>query len=436
MERKRNTKIKKYLIFYLIFFVFFSFFMFLLARHETSLDRQRMLTLISSHPELEAEILSAWEKPDSPLPLRESSSDDMDQTSRILDRIEKKYGYSSNFLESVKELWIFWGIGLCAGTLLAAALWYQTRKEEAAFQNSLQDLYECLEQFREGWFTDIPDYENNPETSTGEWMHIWESLRELGIYFESLRQSLKKEENHTKSLITDISHQLKTPLASLKMCHELASASQLSQDEQREFQEQEAREIEKLEILLKELVNLSRLETNMIQLDPASASLKDTIARAVSQVYMKAKNKDITIQVEMEQDLAITHDAKWTGEALVNILDNSIKYSPEHTAVTVRVTALVRNVLIEIEDEGIGIKKEDFTKIYQRFYRGTLAKNMSEEGAGVGLYLARMILERQGGTISAKRRTGKGTVFKVTLPHHSRTPVSPNNLLPFSYSSN
>ena len=127
----------------------------------------------------------------------------------------------------------------------------------------------------------------------------------------------------------------------------------------------------------------------------------------------------------MEQDLTITHDAKWTGEALVNILDNSIKYSPEHTAVTIRVTALVRNVLIEIEDEGIGIRKEDFTKIYQRFYRGSMAKNMSEEGAGVGLYLSRMILERQGGTISAKRRTGKGTVFKVTLPHHSKTCVSP-----------
>lgn len=425
MERKRNSKIRKYFIFYLIFFVFFSSFMFFLARHETSLDRQRMLALISSHPELEAEILSAWEKPDSPLPLRESSSDGMDKTSQILDRVEKKYGYSSNFLESAKELWMFWGIGLCAGTLLIAALWYQSRREEEALQNSLQDLYECLEQFREGWFTDIPDYENNPETDTGEWMHIWESLRELGIYFESLRQALKKEESHTKSLITDISHQLKTPLASLKMCHELASASPLSQDEQREFQEQEAREIEKLEILLKELVNLSRLETNMIQLDSVSASLKDTISGAVSQVYMKAKNKDISIQVEMAQDLTITHDAKWTGEAFVNILDNSIKYSPGHTAVTVRVTALVCNVLIEIEDEGIGIRKEDFTKIYQRFYRGALAKNMSEEGAGIGLYLARMILERQGGTISAKRRTGKGTVFKVTLPHHSTPPVSP-----------
>ena len=116
-----------------------------------------MLALISSHPELEAEILSAWEKLDSPLPLRESSSDGMDKTSQILDRVEKKYGYSSNFLESAKELWMFWGIGLCAGTLLIAALWYQSRREEEALQNSLQDLYECLEQFREGWFTDIPD---------------------------------------------------------------------------------------------------------------------------------------------------------------------------------------------------------------------------------------------------------------------------------------
>lgn len=98
------------------------------------------------------------------------------------------------------------------------------------------------------------------------------------------------------------------------------------------------------------------------------------------------------------------------------MLDNSVKYSGENTTVILRVVPLVRNVLIEIEDEGIGIKAEEFSKIYQRFYRGKEAEKVAKEGAGVGLYLTRMILERQGGTISAKRKTAQGTIFKITLP--------------------
>lgn len=154
----------------------------------------------------------------------------------------------------------------------------------------------------------------------------------------------------------------------------------------------------------------------MIQIRPLPASLKKTIAGAVSQIYMKARNKEIEIQVEMEEDLEVCHDVKWTEEAFVNILDNSVKYSREHTMVTVRVKRLVRNVLIEVEDEGIGIVKEELPRIYHRFYRGKSARKMEEEGAGVGLYLARLILERQGGTISAKQKSGEGTIFRITLP--------------------
>ncbi len=153
----------------------------------------------------------------------------------------------------------------------------------------------------------------------------------------------------------------------------------------------------------------------MIQISPVPASLKKTIAGAVGQVYMKARNKDIEIQAEIEEDLTVSHDVKWTEEAMVNILDNAVKYSREDTVVTVRMKPLVRNVLVEIEDQGIGIRKEELTKIYQRFYRGSDAAKIEKDGVGVGLYLARMILERQGGTISAKQKKG-GTIFRITLP--------------------
>ena len=237
-----------------------------------------------------------------------------------------------------------------------------------------------------------------------------------GEYFAELRERLLQEEDSTKTLITDISHQLKTPLASLRMSHELVMGSQLTEEEKDEFMEQEEKEIEKLEMLLSELVNLSRLEAQMIQIRPAPASLRETITAAVGQIYMKARSKHIDIQVEMDGDMEICHDVKWTEEAISNVLDNAVKYSGEHTRIMVRVIPLIKNVLIEIEDEGMGLKPEEITKVYQRFYRGVEAREKVKEGAGVGLYLTRMILERQGGTISAKRKIEKGTIFKITLP--------------------
>lgn len=418
MERECNKKIRKYFAGYLVFLILFSFFMYILARYETETDRQRILLLMTEHPELEAEIIAAWEKSGRlPFGRNEAGSrKELLESSRMAEMIEEKYGYDIGHLVSERIWWGLWGVGICIGTVWTVILGCLERKNRAGVRDKLWKLYERLEQFREGRFEGIPDYEADAEDYPEEWMKVWESLRELGVYFEGLKERLKEEENSTKAMITDISHQLKTPLASLRMCHELAVGDRQTKEEREEFQEREEREIEKLENLLKELVNLSRLETHMIQLKPRAGSIKKTIVAAVSQIYMKAKDKDIRIQADIGEDQEICHDPGWTEEALVNVFDNAVKYSGEHTVVTIRVKPLITYVMIEIEDEGIGIRKDELQKIYQRFYRGRDAAKISEEGAGVGLYLARMILERQGGSISAKQKRGNGTVFRITLP--------------------
>lgn len=230
-----------------------------------------------------------------------------------------------------------------------------------------------------------------------------------------LRDRLKQEENATKALITDISHQLKTPLASLKLSFEMTQEDGISEEERKEFIEKEKEEIDKLEVLLSELVNLSRLESRMIQLHPERTELRDTISDAVNRVYVKARAKDIEMELEDEESISVLHDARWTAEALVNILDNAVKYSGEHTRILIRVSSQPNLVLIEVEDEGIGIANEELNRIFQRFYRGKEAKRMTPEGAGVGLYLTRWIIEEQGGTVTAKRKK-KGTIMRLTLP--------------------
>lgn len=329
--------------------------------------------------------------------------------------IEEKYGYDFGNTVTTGIVRYIWGIGLLLGAVGSISLGYvddQKMRRSGGTNEEVRELYECLERFREGDFHSIPD---SPEDSE-EWMKLWETVKELGTYFEEMKIRLAEEEDSTKAFITDISHQLKTPLASLRMSYELVAGEDLTDQERMEFQAQEEKEIGKLEMLLHELMELSRLETHMIQINPVTGSLRKTITEAVTQIYVKARNKNIGIEVEMDGDMQICHDPKWTVEAIENVLDNAVKYSEENTVITVHAGMLVRNVLIEIIDEGMGIPVEEMHRIYHRFYRGNEAKEKVKDGAGVGLYLTRKILEQQGGTISARRRSGRGTIFRITLP--------------------
>lgn len=412
MDRKSYKKIGKYLVIYLVFAALFTAGMYLIAKYEVTLKQQQMLTMLIEHPELEVEIVALWEKPLDNNLFADRNTGEMEEAVQV---IEEKYGYDFGNTVTTGIVRYIWGIGLLLGAVGSISLGYvddQKMRRSGGMNEEVRELYECLERFREGDFHSIPD---SPEDSE-EWMKLWETVKELGTYFEEMKIRLAEEEDSTKAFITDISHQLKTPLASLRMSYELVAGEDLTDQERMEFQAQEEKEIGKLEMLLHELMELSRLETHMIQINPVTGSLRKTITEAVTQIYVKARNKNIGIEVEMDGDMQICHDPKWTVEAIENVLDNAVKYSEENTVITVHAGMLVRNVLIEIIDEGMGIPVEEMHRIYHRFYRGNEAKEKVKDGAGVGLYLTRKILEQQGGTISARRRSGRGTIFRITLP--------------------
>lgn len=195
-------------------------------------------------------------------------------------------------------------------------------------ENDLNFVYEQLLSFQNENMDILPLPEESSSQKFGE---VYDKLRELGYYFSDLKERLAQEENSTKALITDISHQLKTPLASIKMSHELSLSSDLSEEERKSFLETETQEILKMEVLLDELVKLSRLENSMIQITCEKCSIKKTISEAVSQIYIKANAKDIEICVDMKKDVETPHDHKWTVEALANILENAVKYSASGT---------------------------------------------------------------------------------------------------------
>lgn len=246
--------------------------------------------------------------------------------------------------------------------------------------------------------------------------YLEEKLKEEKNRNQQMESALRREEQETKAMITDLSHQLKTPVASLKMSHEIEDSTKLSSEETKEFHEKEREDVRRLEDLLRAFTQMTRLETGMIRLHPERAGLKDTLAKTVAGAYVKALNKGIRIETEEFADIPVCHDSGWTAEAFGNVLDNGVKYAPPGTRIAIRVSEMVSFVMIEIEDEGPGIPLEERTKIFQRFYRGNSDMVRRAEGSGVGLYLTRRILERQGGTVCVKTGRNGGSVFVMTLP--------------------
>ena len=170
----------------------------------------------------------------------------------------------------------------------------------------------------------------------------------------------------------------------------------------------------KLEFLLDTLVKASRLETDMIRLEPENSRVLETLAAAVNNVMRKAELKKIEISVDCRPCVLLFHDRKWTAEAIENILDNAVKYTPENGSIHISVHPGEMYTEIRIQDTGKGIAPAHINDIFKRFYR---EKSVSQtEGLGLGLYLARYIIALQKGYISVRSTPGKGSRFSVCLP--------------------
>lgn len=244
-------------------------------------------------------------------------------------------------------------------------------------------------------------------------------IQSLQKQIGSDRMQMQQEKESTKSLVTDISHQLKTPVAALKMSLELLSGEELTEPERKEFLAACTHQLNSLENLTESLVGVSRMEQGMIRIQAVQAPVEKTVLSAVSRLYEKAAKRQISIELSGEdkaKTVPVLHDPKWTAEVFVNLLDNAIKYSEPGSAIVIRVEELVCFVRVSVEDSGIGIPKEELPRIFKRFYRGRAVRHL--EGSGVGLYLAREIVERQGGIlfVHAKGGAQSGSIFLVQLP--------------------
>lgn len=225
-------------------------------------------------------------------------------------------------------------------------------------------------------------------------------------------QKLEEERKNIKELVSDISHQTKTPLANILLYSQLLEEQNLDENSKK-LVEEIVKQSEKLDFLIQSLVKTSRLETGTFQFQTHQQDIFPMLQEVEEQASVKAKRKNMQISIQTpENEIQAVFDKKWTSEAIYNMLDNAVKYGNENSQVQISIQAYEMFVAINILNEGKSISEEEIPRIFHRFYRG---KNASEEeGVGIGLYLARQIIEEQGGYIKVISK--ENTTFSVYLP--------------------
>ena len=271
---------------------------------------------------------------------------------------------------------------------------------------TLQRLDEMLTEAMNGTFEESRYDETELSRLESKWKQ----------YLTNSKMSLQRtqmEREKMKTLVSDISHQTKTPLSNILLYAQLLQ-ERTEHTEEQELAKQIVTQTEKLEFLIQSLVKMSRLETEVLEVIPAMNPVRSLVERAVEELQAKAEKKQIKVVVsEMEEQLQASYDRKWTLEALCNILDNAVKYSPTKSQILVEVKEYEFYVCIRVIDEGIGISEEERAQIFGRFYRGRQVQQ--EEGIGIGLYLAREILQRENGYIKVESKLGEGSSFEIFL---------------------
>ena len=228
------------------------------------------------------------------------------------------------------------------------------------------------------------------------------------LYASQVKEAkINTEKSKTKDLIADISHQTKTPITNLSLYISL-----LEDDPKDEYLEIIKYELNKLEFLIQNLVKSSRLESDIISLQKHQANLKDIVEDALREFKVILSEKDISINLK-DEDLIFNLDERWLKEAIHNLVDNAIKYSPKGSTINISVYKSYLNYNLDIENECKEISEEILPKIFERFYRGK--NSVSKDGLGLGLYIAREIIEKHGGNIRASLDKNK-IKFSVDFP--------------------
>ena len=293
---------------------------------------------------------------------------------------------------------------LFIGLALSIILLYL--KHENNQDKEIKRIVKCIKEINK------KNYAINIEDNTEDELSILKNeIYKTTVMLKEMAESSKDDKLRLKDSLSDISHQLKTPLTSINiMLDNILDNPNMDEDTKEKFIQSIKREVTNISNLATEILKLSKFDANVVRFENKEVLVKDIIKKAISNVEMMAEIKNVEIKVVFHDNVKLVCDLNWQAEAIINILKNCIEHSSENSFINIEVIDNKIYKEIIIKDSGEGIDKKDLLHIFERFYKG---KNSSKDSVGIGLALAKKIIEMNNGSISVNSVKGKGTIFTI-----------------------
>ena len=294
-------------------------------------------------------------------------------------------------------------LNIILAVLLCLVVGYSIYKSRKTYR-SIDSLLDCVLNQERITLSDVQE---------GELSALVNKINRIQEVLGKQVELAESEKEQVKSLVSNMSHQLKTPLANLSIYTEILNSEDLDKQKKEEMAEKIKKQIDKLDWIIGSLAKMVKLEQDVIAFDAEGISIKKTLLDAIDTVYEKLEKKGILLVSEPYEDILLFHNRKWTVEVFVNLLENAFKYTKRGGTIRIRVCPYEIYTEIQIIDNGCGIREDEITEIFKRFYRSREVEHI--EGSGIGLYLSNLILEKEKGYMVVKSVYGEGSCFSVFL---------------------
>lgn len=351
--------------------------------------------VIEEHPENEEEVIQLYEKTDF---------------RKVDTSVLEKYGYLARddlkYFQDLKQAHynllvsqiIF--VTLLFIVLNIAYIWYQWNQDR-----KLKELDRYLLTVLAGNYNlDIRDYEDGILSS------LKNDVYKMSVLLKEDKERALEQQKYLESVLSDISHQLRTPLTSMYVMNDLLSDGKVRGKQKKEILNKNRAQLERIEWLITTLLKMSQIDAGTVTFKEEKVVTKELIKKALEPINIPIELKKQTVLIIGDKKSTVILDQKWTVEAFVNLLKNAHEHTPVGGMIIIKITDNPLFTEFLIQDNGTGIAKEDLPHIFERFYKG---KNSSSESIGIGLNMSKTIIQKENGTIMVDSTEGKGTTFTI-----------------------
>lgn len=358
--------------------------------------------ILKNHPEEKEQIIKIFTQGPSSLEIKESKN--------VLDDYGYNYeldDYKNPIINEAKTKIFLMGILFLS--LVGLIFYFTAANTLKGMFKKVKEVYKASEALVEGNFN-----VNFPENGEGDFYILGHEFNMMAKRLKESLFNLKNDKTQLKDILSDISHQLKTPLAALVMYNDIMiGEAEMEWQDRKNFLEKSLEQLNRMQWLVINLLKMARLEAGAVEFDIKSESLLVTVESALKPLMYKADEKKQNLILNVGKDIEFKHDAQWTAEAISNIVKNSIEHTEEGGTIEITSEETPLSIQISIKDNGEGISEQNINKIFQRFYKGENSTN--PESIGIGLALSKKIIESQGGSIVVNSEVGIETEFNITF---------------------